>query len=132
MTKKELPQAPNLSDEKIEMTCTCCPIGCTLNITKQQNEFVVTGNKCPRGKKYAIEEMTVPKRTVTSTVKIVGGLYPVISVKTSEPIPKEKIFPIMEILSDVEIVAPVHIGDVVVKNIAGTGVDVVATRNSFA
>jgi CxxC motif-containing protein len=112
----------------INLTCICCPLGCDLKIDKSGAEFIVTGNKCPRGKKYAIEEITAPKRIVTSTVKITGGSYPVIPVKTATPIPKEKIFTIMAILANVEVVVPVHVGDIVVKNIADTGVDVVATR----
>ncbi|MEI8054567.1 MAG: DUF1667 domain-containing protein [bacterium] len=111
----------------INMTCICCPLGCDLEIDKSGTEFIVTGNKCLRGKKYAIEEITLPKRIVTSTVKITGGRHPVIPVKTSAAIPKEKIFTIMDILANVEITAPINVGDVVVKNIADTGVDIVAT-----
>jgi CxxC motif-containing protein len=110
------------------ITCICCPLGCALNIDKSSAEFIITGNKCPQGKKYALEEITAPKRIVTSTVKITGGSRPVISVKTAAPIPKEKIFTIMAILANVETTAPIHVGDIVVKNIADTGVDVVATK----
>ncbi|CAL7964342.1 hypothetical protein GAMM_70024 [Gammaproteobacteria bacterium] len=112
----------------INMTCICCPLGCDLKIDKSGTEFIITGNKCPRGKKYAIEEITAPKRIVTSTIKITGGCRPVIPVKTAAPIPKEKIFTIMDILANVETTTPIHIGDIVIKNIADTGVDVVATR----
>lgn len=131
-----------------DLVCICCPIGCALHVeevattaaaaTPNANvanavhaarEFIVTGNKCPRGKKYAIAEMIAPMRTLTSTVKIVGAFYPVISVKTAAPIPKEKIFAVMDVLSDIEVKAPLRVGDVVVKNVAGTGVDVVATKN---
>lgn len=112
----------------IDVTCICCPLSCNLTTTKPDNEFIVVGNKCPRGKKYAIEEMVAPKRIVTSTVKIAGGSYPVISVKTAEPIPKEKIFTIMKILANVEVVAPIYIGDTIVKNVANTGVNIVATK----
>jgi CxxC motif-containing protein len=115
-----------------KMICISCPIGCTLRVEQTADGFVVTGNKCPRGEKYAIEEMTAPKRIVTSTVKITGGLHPVISVKTAAPVPKEKIFAIMAILANVELHAPVYIGDVVVKNIADTGIDMIATKNSSA
>jgi CxxC motif-containing protein len=111
----------------INMTCICCPLGCDLAIAKSGAEFIITGNKCPRGKKYAIEELTAPKRIVTSTVKITGGVYPVIPVKTAQAIPKEKIFTIMRILANVEVTAPVYVGDIVVKNIADTGINVVAT-----
>ena len=111
----------------INTTCICCPLGCDLTIDKSSAEFIITGNKCPRGKKYAIEELTAPKRIVTSTVKIAGGAYPVIPTKTAQAIPKEKIFTIMRILANVEIRVPVHVGDIVIKNVADTGIDVVAT-----
>ena len=113
-----------------KMTCICCPVGCTLQLEKINNTYKVTGNKCPRGEKYAIEEMTAPKRIVTSTVKVKGGMYPIVSVKTAAPIPKEKIFAIMKILAKIQLKAPIHIGDIIVKNISDTGVDVVATKNS--
>jgi CxxC motif-containing protein len=112
--------------DKQNMTCIVCPVGCALTIEKNsEGKWLVTGNQCPRGKIYAISEMTDPRRIVTTTVKIVGGLHAVVPVKTSSPIPKNKIFEVMDILSDVEVKAPVKIGDVVVKDIAGTGVDVV-------
>lgn len=112
------------------MTCICCPIGCDLEIEQISDSYKVTGNKCPRGEKYAIEEMTAPKRVVTSTVAIEGSLYPVIPVKTEKAIPKEKIFDVMKVLSNVKLQAPIKVGDVVVSNIADTGVDVVVTKNS--
>jgi CxxC motif-containing protein len=112
----------------MKLTCICCPLGCELNIDKNNNELLVTGNKCPRGKKYASEEITIPKRIVTSTVKIVAGIYPVLPVKTTAPITKEKIFTIMQILANVEVIAPIHNGEIIIKNIAATGIDVIATR----
>lgn len=116
--------------ENKKMTCIVCPLGCTLEITKDGESYNVSGNKCPRGKKYAIEEMTAPKRMVTSTVKINGGSYPVLPVKTFAPIPKEKIFAVMEILKTVTVDAPINVGDIIVANIAGTGVNIVATHAS--
>jgi CxxC motif-containing protein len=113
-----------------ELVCICCPIGCDLHINKTAEGYAVTGNKCPRGKKYAIDELTAPTRIVTSTVKVTGGLYPVISVKTASPIPKDKIFVVMEVLTDISVKAPVKVGDVIVQNVAGTGVNIVATKNA--
>lgn len=115
---------------KKEMTCICCPIGCSLAVEKTDQGYTISGNKCPRGKKYAIEEMTEPKRIVTSTVKIKDGIYPVIPIKTSAAIAKEKIFAVMEIISEVEVNAPIKVGDVIVANVADTGVNIIATKNS--
>ena len=111
-----------------ELTCICCPMGCRLSVEKKDNEFVVTGNGCPRGKKYAVEELTAPTRTVTSSVKAVGGDCLMVSVKTDKPIAKELIFASLKTLENVTLTAPVHIGDVGVENIAGSGVNFVATR----
>lgn len=116
-------------EAKKEMTCICCPLGCSLQIAKHDGNYIITGNKCPRGKNYAIEEMTAPKRVVTSTVKIIGSAYPVLPVKTAKPIPQKKILEIMDILSGIEVTAPIKIGTVIVSNIGNTGVDVIATKN---
>lgn len=113
-----------------EMTCIVCPIGCHLTLEPEGDSFAVSGNKCPRGKKYAIEEMVAPKRVITSTVAVDKGLYPVISVKTEEPVPKELIFDVMKDLSNVLMAAPVQVGDVVIENVQNTGVNVIATRNA--
>ena len=89
----------------------------------------VSGNTCRRGEIYARKEVTNPTRIVTSTVKVVNGTSGTVSVKTKEDIPKEKIFACVQALRGIEVQAPVHIGDVILENVAGTGVDIVATRN---
>ena len=115
--------------EKKELICIGCPLGCPITVEISQGKVLsVTGNTCPNGDKYARKEVTDPRRTVTSTVAVTGGEVPVVSVKTASDIPKNKIFAIMEQLNDVHIAAPVQIGDVILKNVADTGVDVVATR----
>lgn len=120
-----------MNNEKIkttnEMICICCPLGCVLEVAKNADGFVITGNKCPRGKKYAVEELTAPKRTVTSTVAITGSTYPVISVKTATPVPKEAIFNIMQELDTIVVSAPVHVGDIIIHDVAQTNVAIVAT-----
>lgn len=115
-------------NNETKMTCICCPIGCQLTVTKTADGYEVTDNKCPRGKKYGIEEMTAPKRMVTSTVKINGGLYSAIPVKTDQPAPKEKMFDIINILANVTVQAPIKMGDVIVENIADTGVNIIASK----
>ena len=113
-----------------ELTCIGCPMGCPLTIELKQGEVAsVTGNTCKRGEAYARKEVTNPTRIVTSSVMVEGGSLAAVSVKTKEDIPKEKIFDCMKALKGVKVQAPVHIGDVIVKNVAGTGVDIVATKN---
>lgn len=119
-----------MKNETKEMICICCPIGCNLKIEKVAENYLVSGNKCPRGNSYGIEETIAPKRTITSTVKIKGGLYPMLPVKTSAPIAKALIFEVMKILSHIEVAHPVKTGDIIISNVANTGIDIVATKNS--
>ena len=116
--------------EKKELTCIGCPMGCPLIVEMNCGEVVsVTGNTCKRGEVYARKEVTNPTRIVTSSVMVEGGNLAAVSVKTKEDIPKEKIFECMKALKGVKVQAPVQIGDVIVTNVADTGVDIVATKN---
>ena len=116
---------------KRELICIGCPMGCPVMVEMDGGEIVsVSGNTCPRGDAYARKEVTNPTRIVTSTVKAEGGLVEMISVKTKEDIPKDKIFDCVRALKGITVKAPVHIGDVILTDVAGTGVDVVATRNA--
>ena len=112
------------------ITCIVCPVGCRLTVKKNEDTtYTVTGNTCKRGEKYGVEEMTAPKRMVTTTVKIKDGALRLIPVKTSDSIPKELIFELMELLDDVEVEAPVMVGDIIVEKALGTGVNIVASRD---
>ena len=114
----------------IELTCIGCPLGCPLLVSLEGNEVVdVKGNTCPKGESYAKKEVTNPTRIVTSTVRVSGGCCPMLNVKTASDIPKDKIFECVEALKDIIVPAPVKIGDVILKDVAGTGVDVIAARN---
>ena len=116
--------------ETRELICIGCPLGCPLTVTVENNEVTsVAGNTCPRGDAYARKEVTNPTRIVTSTVVVEGGVAPMVSCKTAADIPKGKIFDVTEALQAVCVPAPVAIGDVVLANAAGTGVDVIATKN---
>lgn len=112
------------------LTCINCPMGCALTVEMDGEKVVnVSGNTCNRGDAYARKEVTDPTRIVTSTVKVAGGQADTVSVKTREDIPKEKIFECVRELKDVKVQAPIRIGDVIVANIANTGVEIVATKN---
>ena len=112
-----------------EVICICCPKGCHLQVD-EQNDYAVTGNGCPNGIAYGKEELTNPTRIVTSTVRLTGSKTgaAVVSCKTAQDIPKGKIFAVAAALKQVVAKAPVEIGDVLLANVAGTGVDVVATK----
>ncbi len=112
-----------------EMICINCPMGCHLTVDDSNLEDIkVSGNICPRGVTYAKNEILSPKRMVTGSVKVEGGNIAMVSVKTREAIPKNLIFESLEVLKSVVLQAPVHIGDVVVANVCGCGVDIIATR----
>lgn len=116
--------------EKKELICIGCPMGCPMSVEMDGDVVVsVTGNTCKRGDVYARKELTNPTRIVTSSVKVTGGSLAAVSVKTKEDIPKGKIFDVVTELKNVTVEAPVHIGDVIVEDVAGTGVAIIATKN---
>lgn len=109
-----------------EFTCIICPRGCHLTVDDNMN---VTGNTCPRGKEYAISELTNPVRTITSSVRVNNRDDLLVSVKTSGSIPKGKIFEVMEEINKISVSAPTRIGDIAKKDVLGLGVDIVITKN---
>ena len=113
-----------------ELICIGCPLGCPLRVELNDAGEVlsVSGNTCKRGEEYGRREVTAPTRTVTSTVRVLGGNAPVVPVRTAADIPKDKIFDCMEAIRKAEIAAPVKLGDAVIENVAGTGVSVVTTK----
>ena len=115
--------------ERKEMTCIICPRGCHLVAEINGENITVTGNTCPRGEAYAKQEILDPRRTVTTTVSALSasGLR-VCPVKTAAPVPKDMVFAVVEEANKAKLVPPIHIGDVVIHDVAGTGIDLVATR----
>lgn len=119
--------------EKRELTCIGCPMGCAIEVQLDNGEIKdISGYTCLRGEKYAREEVTDPRRIVTSTAIIDGGKLSRVSVKTESDIPKKKIFDVMKDINEIKAVAPVKVGDVLLEDVAGTGVQVIATRNVAA
>lgn len=113
----------------MEITCINCPVGCRLDVTLENDQVVsVTGNTCKRGETYARQECVDPQRMVTAVIPVAGSAVP-LSVKTRTPIPKKRIADCMRALSEVRIAAPVAAGSVVLADVCGTGVDVIATKS---
>lgn len=115
-----------------ELTCIGCPMGCQLVVDFDDNKhevLSVSGNNCKIGERYAHKELTNPTRIVTSSIQVENGNMAMVSVKTESDIPKGKIFEIMKEIHSTRVIAPVKIGDILIKNVAGTGVNIVATRN---
>ena len=109
-----------------EMVCIICPRGCHLVV---DDNMKVTGNFCPRGEKYAVQELTNPTRTVTSTIKVVNGSEVRVPVKTSKPVSKAKMFDVMDKINKVLALAPIRIGDILIENVDGEGSNIIATKN---
>lgn len=112
---------------KKELICISCPLGC--HLTVDIDNKTVTGNTCKRGEIYGLNEVINPLRVITTTVKIEGGNLPVLPVKTNGAIPKKLNFEAMKVINSITVIAPIKSGDVVIENILGTGIDVVATRS---
>ena len=113
---------------KKELTCIGCPMGCLLSVEMEDGRVVkVEGNTCPRGESYAKQECTAPERMLASLMTA-GGTMP-ISVRTARPVPKAAVFQCLEEIRATHPKLPVSIGDVLIENVAGTGVPVIATRN---
>lgn len=118
--------------EKRNLICIGCPLGCPITVELDGRNIVsVTGNTCPRGDAYARKEVTNPTRIVTSTVRVSKSRTgtATVSCKTRTDVSKQKIFDVIRDIKNVTVSAPVHIGDVIRPNVAGTGVDMVATKN---
>ena len=114
-----------------EFICINCPLGCRLSVDDSNlTDIKVTGNTCPRGVKYAVSEITAPKRMVTSSVPVTGSTACRVSVKTTNPIPKEKIFDVLKLIKSVKATAPVQIGDILYQNIC-EDVHLVATSQAL-
>lgn len=112
------------------MNCIMCPLGCEMTVTIEDGAVTgVTGNTCPRGPKYAHDEVVAPKRMLTSTVRVNGGLLPLVPVVSKTTLPKERILDCAAVLRQVIVEAPVSEGQVIVENILGLGVDIVASRS---
>ncbi len=114
-----------------KMVCVACPIGCPLEaeVNEKGEAVSITGNSCKRGITYAQSEITNPTRSLTTTVKLIGGKNPVVPVKSASPFPKGRMLEAMKVINTIRMKAPVYIGDVAVKNILDTGIDIVVTNN---
>ena len=112
------------------ITCINCPMGCRMTVTVSPDGKVtsVSGNTCPRGEKYAVQECTEPVRMITAVIPVEGSRVP-LSVKTAQPVPKALIRQVMDVLGSVHVALPVRAGQVIVPDILCTGSDIIATRD---
>jgi CxxC motif-containing protein len=115
--------------ETDKVICITCPKGCRLDVTREGDTILKVDNcGCKRGEEYVKAELTDPRRMVATTVKIKGGVHPLLPVYTAKPFPKPRIRELLNALQQVELKTPVGMGDVVVKDALGTGIDILASR----
>jgi CxxC motif-containing protein len=118
------------ASEKRHFTCVTCPVGCEVDVELQGGSVVsMEGNKCAKGEEFVLQELEEPMRILTTTVRARGAKWPMLPVRTDKPIPKRLFFQVMGELADIELEAPVKLSKVIVRDVAGTGANIVATRN---
>jgi CxxC motif-containing protein len=114
---------------KRKLTCIRCPTGCEILTTLDGYEIMeIEGNACKLGEEYVRAELKDPRRVITSLVKVRNGRHPVCPVWTSTPVPKNRIPEILNLLRTIEIEAPIASGQVIIRNVLGTGSDIIASR----
>ena len=120
-----------MMDGEMERTMTCirCPVGCRMRAVRTESGVAISGNTCKRGVEYGVQEFLSPMRVVTSSVRVLGGVRPLCSVKTAGDIPKSEIDRVLYGVHGVTVTAPIRIGQVIMEDAAGTGVSLVATSN---
>ncbi|MBC7264572.1 MAG: DUF1667 domain-containing protein [Chloroflexi bacterium] len=113
-----------------EFICTTCPMGCRIRAICENGELRdAEGQACKRGLEYVRTELTDPRRMVATTVRVRGGRWPLVPVRTAAPVPKAGIPTILNLLREIEVQAPVTLGQVILADAAGTGIDVIASRD---
>jgi CxxC motif-containing protein len=130
MSDSKVNESERNKHKVIEMTCIVCPIGCHLKVeVDEEGKFLsVSGNRCPRGAEYAKQEVTDPRRVLPTSVKVIDGELPLVSVRTEKAIPKRLIFEAMNVIKGLKVKAPVKRGQVIVENLLDTGVNLIATK----
>ena len=117
-----------MASEK-EITCIVCPIGCKILVRMDGSKLeVLRGYKCKKGIEYARNEALDPRRMLTTSVLVKNGDWPLVSVKSSQPIPKEKLFVVLEKIKGINVNAPVKSGQAILRNVGDTGIDIIATK----
>jgi CxxC motif-containing protein len=115
---------------KKHFTCVTCPVGCEIDVELKDSEVVsMEGNKCKKGLEFVSQELEEPMRILTTTIPIKGAKWAMLPVRTDKPIPKRLFFRALEEMANIKLRAPVKMSKVIVRDIAGTGADILATRS---
>ncbi len=110
------------------LTCVLCPIGCPIDAVRQGGDLDVSGNECPKGVDFAVQEILHPKRNLSASVPLKGTVSRMVSVRLSSPVPRDMIFPVLIAIAALRPEAPVRRGQVLIADVLNTGADVIATR----
>ena len=115
--------------EQREFICVTCPVGCSIDAMVEGQELVeLRGQACGRGEDFVREELTDPRRMLTTTVRVRGGRLPLVPVRSSAPLPQHLLFDVARALRQIELVAPIKEHQVVLENVLGTQVDIITSR----
>jgi len=119
--------------EQREFICVTCPVGCSIQAEVEGDKLIsIRGHACQRGEAFVREELTAPRRMLTTTVRVRNGRLPLVPVRSSGPVPKGLMFEIARVLRDVELQAPVEEHQIVVENILDCGMDIITSRRMEA
>lgn len=113
------------------MTCIICPNSCSLTVSFEEGRYVIEGNLCNRGREFAINEVTNPKRSVCSTIKTIYNKIPRLPVRTDGEVSLKYVFDIIAHINSVLLDYPVHTGDVIIRDVCGTGINIIATSDAY-
>ncbi len=112
-----------------DIRCIVCPTGCLVHVENVNGELIIEGHSCKRGEEYAREEFIAPKRILTTTMRVENGFLPLIPVRSNFPLPKEKLKETLKEIAKTVVKAPIKMGDILIQNVVGLDVDIIASRN---
>jgi CxxC motif-containing protein len=121
--------AESIPEGEKTVRCIVCPTGCEIHVKNVNGEIIVEGHTCKRGEEYAKTEFIAPKRILTSTMRVNNGLLPLIPIRTSEPVLKEKLNEILKEIAIKIVDAPIKMGDILIENVLDLGVNIIASRD---
>ena len=121
--------AVSIPEGEKTVRCIVCPTGCEIHVKNVNGELIVEGHTCKRGEEYAKNEFIAPKRILTSTMRVKNGLLPLIPIRTSEPVLKEKLNEILKEIAIKTVEAPIKMGDILIENVLDLGVNIIASRD---
>ncbi|MFX1380013.1 MAG: DUF1667 domain-containing protein [Promethearchaeota archaeon] len=119
----------NLPDGSKDIRCIICPTGCLVHVENVNGELIIEGHSCKRGEEYAREEFVSPKRILTTTMQVENGFLPLVPVRSELPLPKDRLEETLQEIAKVKIKAPIKMGDILIKDILGLNINIIASRD---